>query len=169
MGTSAAEVLEEQCLGFSLSLIGTQRCRDCCPGVPTVFLIRCVGVLLFFSGCRLVVSVNLCVSRLLCDAPGPRIRTPNSCPTLLVHSPPMLAHFLSKIPLLLLWLQSSLACQSLCIKTSLRHTRSTHSDTKIISAFGSFEAVSSDACSLSRALFSAFAFSFIARNSNTPK
>jgi hypothetical protein len=50
------------------------------------------GALLFlFSGCKLISFVNLGVSRLLCDAPGPHIRTLNLCLNLLVRSPLVLA------------------------------------------------------------------------------
>ena len=50
------------------------------------------GALLFlFSGCKLILMVNLGASRLLCDAPGPHAWMPNLCLTLLVCSPLVIA------------------------------------------------------------------------------
>ena len=50
------------------------------------------GALLFlFSGCKLILTVNLGASRLLCDAPGPHAWMPNLCLTLLVCSPLVIA------------------------------------------------------------------------------
>src|SRR6266403_3689050 len=98
--TPAAKALKEH-LDCSLSSISIQCCFNRCFRVPTIFLIQVtchvndvIRILLFISGCRLVLSINACVSTMPGDAPVPRIWTPNPwCPALLVHCPPTLARF----------------------------------------------------------------------------
>ena len=144
------EALEEHA-DHPLSSIGTRCCLVCYAVVSTAVLTCCIVLLLlllllfFFSDCGLVWSVNLRASKLLCDAPGPRVWTPNLGPFLRMCPHPML-HF----PLPLPWPQSGLICQSLCtIGTSLRRTWPMCLDTKLVS--NSSGALSeSDACSLSR-------------------
>ncbi len=98
-GTSTAEVLKEH-LDCSLGSIGIQCCFNFCFRVPTIFLIRVACyvlriILLLFSGCRLVSFINISASMTPGDAPVSCVWTPSlRCPTLQVHFPPTLAHFL---------------------------------------------------------------------------
>src|ERR1700733_492169 len=98
---------------------------------------------------RLILLINLSASRLLCDAPGPRVQTLNLCPSLLVCSHLMLELVHLLLPLSLLWLQSCLVYQYLCIRISLQCTWSTCSDTKMEPLLSnSSEVLSLNACSL---------------------
>jgi hypothetical protein len=65
----------------------------------------------FFSGCRLLVSINSSASRGPCDAPVPRVQTPKPrCPTPRAHSPRKLARF--QMPLPQAALNQSFSCLS---------------------------------------------------------